>query len=66
MSIRSVDVTVAGVRSLVRTGGPEDANEAVVFVHGNPGSSEDFADLLTHVSDFARVLAPDMPGYGKA
>jgi pimeloyl-ACP methyl ester carboxylesterase len=66
VSIRSADVTVAGVRSLVRVGGPEDASEAVVFVHGNPGSSEDYADLLAHVSDFARVLAPDMPGYGKA
>ena len=66
VNIRSADVVVAGVRSLVRTGGTEGAGEAVVFVHGNPGSSEDFSDLLTHVSDFARVLAPDMPGYGKA
>ena len=23
-------------------------------------------DLLSHVGDFARAIAPDMPGYGKA
>lgn len=66
VNIRSSDVVVAGVRSLVRSGGPEGSGEAVVFVHGNPGSSEDFSDLLPYVADFARVLAPDMPGYGKA
>jgi pimeloyl-ACP methyl ester carboxylesterase len=60
------DVVVEGVRSLVRTGGPGDASEAVVFVHGNPGSSEDWLDLLAAVGEFARVVAPDMPGYGKA
>jgi len=35
-------------------------------VHGNPGSSEDWLDLLPHIAGFARVIAPDMPGYGKA
>jgi pimeloyl-ACP methyl ester carboxylesterase len=56
------------VRSLVRAGGPGDghATEAVVFVHGNPGSSEDWLGLLAAVGDFGRVIAPDMPGYGKA
>src|SRR5262249_3345696 len=60
------EVRVFGVRSLVRETGPRDATEAVVFVHGNPGSSEDFAGLLPLVGDFARAVAPDMPGYGKA
>jgi pimeloyl-ACP methyl ester carboxylesterase len=59
------DVVVAGVRSLVRSSGGS-GDEAVVFVHGNPGSSEDWLDLLAGAGDFARVLAPDMPGYGKA
>jgi pimeloyl-ACP methyl ester carboxylesterase len=60
------DVVVEGVRSLVRAGGPSDSSEAVVFVHGNPGPSEDWLDLLAACGEFARVLAPDMPGYGKA
>lgn len=58
-------LAVAGVHSLVRSAGPS-AREAVVFVHGNPGSSEDWLHLLEVVSPFARVVAPDMPGYGKA
>jgi pimeloyl-ACP methyl ester carboxylesterase len=60
------DVVVDGVRSLVRTSGQGRAREAVVFVHGNPGSSEDWLDLLAATGDFARAVAPDMPGYGKA
>ncbi|MGH7294227.1 MAG: alpha/beta fold hydrolase [Polyangiaceae bacterium] len=58
--------TTAGVRSLVRQAGPRDASEAVVFVHGNPGSSEDWSDLLARTGEFARAIAPDMPGFGKA
>ncbi|MCK6684594.1 MAG: alpha/beta hydrolase [Thermoanaerobaculia bacterium] len=60
------DVCVAGVRSLLRYGGPRDAPEAIVFVHGNPGSSEDWLDILEHARELGRVVAPDMPGYGKA
>jgi len=62
----ATDVHVQGVRTLVRRAGPADAPEAVVFVHGNPGSSEDFAELQPYVGDFARALAPDMPGYGRS
>ena len=57
---------VAGVTSFVRTSGPASAKDAVVFVHGNPGSGEDWTDLVARTGDFARAVAPDMPGYGKA
>jgi pimeloyl-ACP methyl ester carboxylesterase len=60
------DVTVDGVRSLVRIAGAQDKSEAVVFMHGNPGSSEDWTELLGRTGDFARAIAPDMPGFGKA
>jgi pimeloyl-ACP methyl ester carboxylesterase len=63
--LREHVVPVAGVRSVVREGGPE-GDEAVVFVHGNPGSSQDWESLGTQVADFARVIAPDMPGFGHA
>ena len=59
-------VRINGVSTLVRQAGSPHSEEAVVFVHGNPGSSEDFDELLPHVGDFARVLAPDMPGFGKS
>ena len=37
-----------------------------MFVHGNPGAGSDWLDLMTPVSKFARVVAPDMPGFGCA
>jgi pimeloyl-ACP methyl ester carboxylesterase len=64
--IKIEDVVVAGVRSPVRVGGNRDSEEAVVLLHGNPGSSEDWIGLLPGIAEFARVIAPDMPGYGKA
>jgi pimeloyl-ACP methyl ester carboxylesterase len=64
--LRTVYVTVDGVRSPVLQGGPLDAEEAVVFVHGNPGYSEDWRGLSEQLSEFARTIAPDMPGYGDA
>ncbi len=59
-------VTVAGVRSPTLEAGPADAAEAVVFVHGNPGSGRDWEDLLAQVAPFGRAVAPDMPGFGRA
>jgi len=46
--------------------GPESASEAVVFVHGNPGSSHDWDALVDAVGEFGRAVAIDMPGFGQA
>jgi pimeloyl-ACP methyl ester carboxylesterase len=62
---RSV-VAYQGVRSRYLESGDRRAEEAVVFIHGNPGSSEDWHELLGQVGSFARAVAPDMPGYGQA
>jgi pimeloyl-ACP methyl ester carboxylesterase len=59
-------ISVDGVSSPVLEAGPEDAREAVVFVHGNPGSSSDWAALVDGTGEFARAVAVDMPGFGKA
>lgn len=64
--VRRGDVIFQGVRSPYLESGDRRAEEAVVFVHGNPGSSEDWRDLLSRVGTFARAVAPDMPGYGQA
>ncbi|MBM4364035.1 MAG: alpha/beta hydrolase [Deltaproteobacteria bacterium] len=53
---------VKGVESFVRESGPSDRREGVVFVHGNPGSGEDFEGLLPLVGDFARNVGV-VPGY---
>ena len=44
----------------------EDADEAVLFVHGNPGSSHDWDGLADAVGEFGSALAIDMPGFGQA
>jgi pimeloyl-ACP methyl ester carboxylesterase len=63
---RTEQVVVGDVRIPVLRGGPEDATEAVVFVHGNPGAGSDWLDLMRPVAEFAQVIAPDMPGFGGA
>ena len=58
-------VTVNNVRSPVLDLGPR-SSEAVVFVHGNPGSRLDWTRLADAVSQFGRAVALDMPGFGEA
>ncbi|MGH3737490.1 MAG: alpha/beta fold hydrolase, partial [Micromonosporaceae bacterium] len=59
-------LVVDGVRTRLRGVGPADADEAVVFVHGNPGPSEDWAGLVGAAGGFARAVAWDQPGFGEA
>jgi pimeloyl-ACP methyl ester carboxylesterase len=59
-------ITVSGVRTPLLEAGPANSAEAVVFVHGNPGSSRDWEDLLGRTGAFARAVAFDMPGFGRA
>jgi pimeloyl-ACP methyl ester carboxylesterase len=67
MSTSASEVVVAGVRSPVLQAGPLDAREAAVFVHGNPGSTDDWAALVRLVGERGgRAIALDMPGFGRA
>jgi pimeloyl-ACP methyl ester carboxylesterase len=66
VSLRYTEATIAGIRSPLIEGGTATAEEAVVFVHGSPGSSRDWEDLGAQVSAFARTVALDMPGFGRA
>ena len=59
-------VAVDGLTIPVSSAGDPDSPEAVVLVHGNPGSRRDWDDLLTRVAPFARAVAFDMPGFGQA
>lgn len=59
-------LTIAGLRSPAWMAGDAKSSEAVVFVHGNPGSSRDWRGLLEQVAPFSRAVAMDMPGFGKA
>jgi pimeloyl-ACP methyl ester carboxylesterase/flavin-dependent dehydrogenase len=59
-------ITVNGITVPVSSVGDPESPEAVVFVHGNPGSRRDWDDLLTRVAPAGRGLALDMPGFGRA
>jgi pimeloyl-ACP methyl ester carboxylesterase len=64
--LRSGEVSVDGVRAPLIEAGPTDSPEAVVFVHGNPGSRLDWEHLVTQVGGLGRAIAFDMPGFGQA
>lgn len=60
-------LTVDGIRTPVLQSGPATSREAVVFVHGSPGSSQSWLDLLPRVGAMGRrAIAFDLPGYGHA
>ncbi len=65
-TLRHSEVIVNGVRSPVLETGPAGAEEAIVFVHGNPGMAKHWTTLLEPAGAFARAIALDMPGYGGA
>jgi pimeloyl-ACP methyl ester carboxylesterase len=59
-------VWVGGIRSPIIRAGVAHASEAIVFLHGNPGSSGDWLDLLEPAGALGRAIAVDMPGFGQA
>ncbi|MBV8033509.1 alpha/beta hydrolase [Roseateles sp.] len=59
-------LTVGGLRSPALCAGDGASPQAVVFVHGNPGSCRDWLGLIEQVAPFSRAFAPDLPGFGKA
>src|SRR5689334_18365844 len=60
------DLSIDGVNTPVFDSDPSGRAEAVVFVHGNPGPSDDWEAIAPDVAAFSRVVAMDMPGYGRA
>jgi pimeloyl-ACP methyl ester carboxylesterase len=64
--LRLTEVLVDKARTSVREGGDGASDEAIVFVHGNPGFSADWEDLMERVAPFCRCIAPDMPGFGQS
>lgn len=63
---RSGEIVVSGIRSPTLEAGPRDSTEAAVFVHGNPGSVNDWARLVEATGEHGRALTLDMPGFGDA
>jgi pimeloyl-ACP methyl ester carboxylesterase len=65
-TVRRSRVEVAGARPRLLEAGPTDAAEAVVFVHGNPGSADDWEPLVAAAAGTGlRALALDLPDFGE-
>ena len=64
--VRERSYEAGGIRTVLAEAGPADASEAVVLVHGNPGSARDWHDLMGRAGEFVRCVALDMPGFGRA
>jgi pimeloyl-ACP methyl ester carboxylesterase len=64
--LREDELVAGGLRTRVFQSGPDGDSEAVVFLHGNPGSAEDWRDLLERTGDAGRAIAFDLPGFGRA
>lgn len=59
------EVAVGGARLSVLTAGPE-GGEPVVLLHGIPASAELWMHVQPRLAEAGyRVLAPDLPGYGR-
>jgi pimeloyl-ACP methyl ester carboxylesterase len=65
-TVTSSTLEVGGIRTPLLGVGDPSATEAVVFIHGNPGSSQDWAGLLEAVGPVGRGVAWDAPGFGRA
>ena len=63
--MRSENIILQGIKTPCLIAG-ERSEAGAVFVHGNPGSGGDWKSLLTPLSEFVFVAAPDMPGFGDA
>jgi pimeloyl-ACP methyl ester carboxylesterase len=64
-STRERELTVMGIRTRVLEAGPS-AGEAIVLIHGAPGSADDWAHFLPRIGEFARAVAFDLVGFGRA
>jgi pimeloyl-ACP methyl ester carboxylesterase len=65
-AIERSSLLAGGTRTRLLQGGPADAREAVVFVHGNPGSADDWERLAAAAAGVGRrAVAFDLPDFGE-
>ena len=65
-AVEHSSLLVGGTRTRLVQAGPDEATEAVVFVHGNPGSADDWERLaLAAAGAGKRALAFDLPDFGE-
>lgn len=61
-----VTIDVRGPVHVLDAGGPDDGDRpALVLVHGLDGSAANWWDVAPDLADDHRVIAPDLPGFGR-
>jgi pimeloyl-ACP methyl ester carboxylesterase len=64
-AVERTSLLAGGTRTRVLQAGPSEASEAVVFVHGNPGSADDWEGLVAAAATTGRrALSLDLPDFG--
>lgn len=65
-TVRRRRFSAAGASSRLVEAGPQDAPTAVAFLHGNPGSADDWEALVGAIgASGRRALAFDLPDFGE-
>jgi pimeloyl-ACP methyl ester carboxylesterase len=62
--VRYRTLTVGDVDVFFRDAGPAD-EPAILLLHGFPTTSHMFRNLVPELADRFRVIAPDLPGFGR-
>ena len=66
MGADRTSLLAGGTRTRLVQAGPADSPEAVVFVHGNPGSADDWEPLVSAAGQAGhRAVAFDLPDFGE-
>jgi pimeloyl-ACP methyl ester carboxylesterase len=63
-NVQRSGLVVGGTRTRTVAAGAPDASEAVVFVHGNPGSADDWELLVGAAGELMRAVSFDLPDFG--
>jgi pimeloyl-ACP methyl ester carboxylesterase len=64
--VQRSSLLAGGTRTRLLQAGPVEASEAVVFVHGNPGSADDWERLVGAAGRVGRrAVAFDLPDFGE-
>jgi pimeloyl-ACP methyl ester carboxylesterase len=63
--VRFQSVDVDGLRIFYREAGPKNG-PVLLLLHGFPTSGHMFRDLIPYLSEEFRVIAPDLPGFGRS
>jgi pimeloyl-ACP methyl ester carboxylesterase len=65
MTVQYRTIDVDGLPIFYRSAGPADA-PAILLLHGFPTSSHMFRNFIPVLADRFRLIAPDLPGFGRS